>query len=153
MTTTPDANSNLEFTCRPATEFEASSSGAADSGTESAPRRCGPPGDSESEQLRQDYDEMREKLLQQMAMADQIEITSRDRIAELEEQLKSEKQARQLVETARDELLHRLKVSSRRSEQKRSQTDAYGFILKEPFACSNLCVFVRRLSKALNFSA
>lgn len=61
-------------------------------------------------QLRQEIDELREKLLQQLAMTEHVEITSRDRIAEMEHELEQEHSKRQMLEIARDELVARLQV-------------------------------------------
>lgn len=53
-------------------------------------------------QLRQEIDELREKLLQQLAITEHVEITSRDRIAEMEHELEQDHSKRQMLETARN---------------------------------------------------
>ncbi|OQR73802.1 kinesin protein KIF23-like, partial [Tropilaelaps mercedesae] len=106
-------DSQMDYTCRSvpvdAAPFDKISPETVDSGHETDQYHKPEPDDGESACLRQEIDELREKLLQQLAVVEHVEITTRDRITELEHQLKNERLERRVVEMARDQLVNRLK--------------------------------------------
>lgn len=99
----------MEYTCRSSSasrgRIEPPSSGYIDSGHMLDQKM--PPEESESGRL---MDELRERLIQQIALTEQLEIASRDRIAEITNELRKERMERRLIEMTRDQLASRLDV-------------------------------------------
>ncbi|XP_022688776.1 kinesin-like protein KIF23 [Varroa jacobsoni] len=100
-------STTMEYTCRSRSasrgRIEPPSSGYIDSGHMLDQKM--PPEESESGRL---MDELRERLIQQIALTEQLEIASRDRIAEITNELKKERMERRLIEMTRDQLASRL---------------------------------------------